>query len=79
MMSLASAMTLFFSAFPKIIGFVIILIVGWVIVALIELAVAAILRVIRFNELVRRSGFADFVRKMGSSTDSSGMIGTVAK
>jgi hypothetical protein len=79
MTSLASAMALFFSAIPKIFGFAIILIVGWIIAALIERAVAAVLRAIRFNELARRSGFADFVQKMGSNTDSPGMIGAVVK
>ncbi|HEY8101486.1 MAG TPA: small-conductance mechanosensitive ion channel [Burkholderiaceae bacterium] len=79
MTSLASAMALFFSAIPKILGFAIIIIVGWIIAALIERAVAAILRAIKFNELSRRSGFADFVEKMGSNTDSSGMIGAVVK
>jgi hypothetical protein len=79
MTSLASAMALFFSAIPKILGFAIILIIGWVIAALVEKAVAAVLRAIKFNELARRSGFADFVAKMGTSTDSSGMIGAVVK
>ncbi|MGZ3236579.1 MAG: mechanosensitive ion channel family protein, partial [Burkholderiaceae bacterium] len=79
MTSLASAMALFFSAIPKILGFAIIIIAGWIIAALIERAVAAILRTIKFNELARRSGFADFVQKMGSTTDSSGMIGAVVK
>jgi hypothetical protein len=79
MTSLASAMALFFSAIPKLLGFAIILIVGWFVASLIERAVAAILRTIKFNELSQRSGFADFVRKMGSDTDSSGMIGAIVK
>lgn len=79
MTSLASAMALFFSAIPKIVGFAIIIIAGWIIAALIERAVAALLRTIKFNELARRSGFADFVGKTGSNTDSSGMIGAVVK
>jgi hypothetical protein len=79
MTSLASAMALFFSGIPKILAFVIIVIAGWVIAALVEKAMAAVLRTIKFNELAERSGFADFVRKMGSDTDSAGMIGAVVK
>jgi hypothetical protein len=79
MTSMAAAMALLFSAIPKILGFVVILIAGWIVAALAEKAVAAVLRAIRFNELAQRSGFADFVHKMGSTTDSSGMIGAVVK
>jgi hypothetical protein len=79
MTSLAAALALFFSAIPKIIGFVIIVLVGWLIASLVEKGVAAILRAIRFNELAQRSGFADFVDKMGTGRDSSAMIGVVVK
>ncbi|MGZ3158640.1 MAG: membrane protein [Burkholderiaceae bacterium] len=79
MTSLAAAMALLFSAIPKILGFAVILIVGWIIASLAEKAVAAVLRAIKFNELALRSGFAGFVHKMGSRADSSGMIGGVVK
>jgi hypothetical protein len=79
MTSLAAAMALFFSAIPKVLGFVVIVIVGWLIASLIEKGVAAILRAIRFNELANRSGLAGFVEKMGTGTDSAGMIGLVVK
>lgn len=79
MTSLAGAMMLFFSAIPKIIGFVVIIIVGWMIASLIEKAIAALLRAVRFNELAQRSGFGNFVAKMGTGTDSAGMIALVAK
>lgn len=79
MTSLVSAMALFFSGIPKILAFAIIVIAGWLIAALVEKAMAAVLRTIKFNELAQRSGFADFVRKMGTDTDSAGMIGAVVK
>jgi len=79
MSSLTTAMGMLFSAVPKILGFVVILLVGWLIAALVEKGVAALLRTIRFNDLAERSGLAEFVRKMGADTDSSGMIGAVAK
>lgn len=79
MSSLAAAMALFFSGIPKILGFAIIVIVGWVLSALVFKAVAALLRTVKFNEMAQRSGFAEFVRKMGADTDSAGMIAIAAK
>ncbi len=79
MSSLAAAMALLFSAVPKILGFLVIILAGWLIASLAERAVAAVLRTIHFNDLSERSGFADFVRKMGTDTDSSGMIGVIVK
>ena len=79
MTSLAAALAMFLSAIPKIIGFAVILIVAWLLSALVEKGVAALLRAVKFNDLSQRSGLADFVGKMGTNTDSSGMIGLVAK
>lgn len=79
MTSLAAAMAMFLSAIPKIIGFAVILIVGWFLASLAEKGVAALLRAVKFNDLSQRSGLADFVRKMGTGTDSSGLIGLVVK
>lgn len=79
MSSLTEAMALLFSAVPKILGFLVIVLAGWLIASLVEKAIAAVLRTVHFNDLAERSGFADFVRKMGVNTDSSGMIGLVVK
>lgn len=79
MTSLAAALALFFAAIPKIIGFVVIVIAGWIVASLIDRALAAVLRAIRFNELAQRAGLADFVAKMGMNTDSAGVIGLVVK
>ena len=77
--SLAAALALLFSAIPKILGFALIVVVGWFIASLIEKGLTALLRRVRFNELARRAGLAEFVERMGMQTDSSGMIGLVAK
>ncbi len=77
--SMAYAMGLFFAAVPKILGFVVILIVGWLIAAAVASAIGAILRRVRFDELAVRSGFAGFVHNMGVEADSSGFIALVAK
>lgn len=79
MTSLAAAMALLFSAIPKILGFVLIVVAGWFIASLIDKGLAAILRAVRFNDLAHRAGLADFIRKMGMNTDASGLIGLVVK
>jgi hypothetical protein len=77
--SFTAAMALFFAAIPKILAFAVILIIGWFLATLVQKVVAGILRTVHFNNLARRSGFADFVQRMGIETDASGFIGQVVK
>jgi len=77
--SLAGALNTFLSAVPRIIGFVLVLIVGWVISSLLARGTQALLHAVRFNDLARRSGFADFVQKMGIRDDASGVIAGIVK
>ncbi len=77
--SLAGALNTFLSAIPRIIGFAVVLIVGWIISSLLARGVAALLHAVKFNDLARRSGFADFVQKMGVRDDSSGVIANIVK
>lgn len=77
--SLAAALTLLLSAIPKVIGFAVILIIGWLIASAIAKAVAALLRAVKFNDLATRGGFTGFVQKMGVNQDASGFIANIAK
>ena len=77
--SLTGALNTFFSAIPRIIGFAVVLIVGWIIGSLLAKGVQALLHAVKFNDLARRSGFADFVHKMGVRDDASGVIAGVVK
>src|SRR3954467_11672139 len=77
--SLAGAMAMFFAAIPKVLAFVLILVVGWIIAGLIARGVAALLRGIHFNQVAERSGFAAFVRNIGVKTDCAGFLALVAK
>jgi hypothetical protein len=79
MTSLAAALAMFLSAIPKVIGFAVIVVVGWLLSSLVEKGIAALLRAVKFNDLAGRSGLSDFVGKMGTATDPAGMIGLVAK
>ncbi len=77
MTSVAAALALFLGAIPKIIGFLAILIIGWMIAGALTGLMARLLRSVRFNELAERSGISAFVRNMGVRTDASGMLATV--
>jgi hypothetical protein len=77
--SLTGALNTFFSAIPRIIGFAVVLIVGWIISSLLARGVQALLHAVKFNDLARRSGFADFVHKMGVRDDASGVIAGIVK
>jgi hypothetical protein len=77
--SLAGALNTILSAIPRIIGFAVVLIIGWIISSLLARGVQALLHAVRFNELARRSGFADFVQKMGVRNDSAGVIASIVK
>lgn len=79
MASLTSAMSLFFAAIPRLLGFVLIVIIGWMVSALLAKAIAITLRKVHFNQMAEKSGFADFVSKTGTETDSAGMIAGIAK
>ena len=77
--SLTGALNTFFSAIPRIIGFAVVLIIGWIISSLLARGVQALLHAVKFNDLARKSGFADFVQKMGVRGDSSGVIANIVK
>jgi hypothetical protein len=77
--SLAGALNTFLSAIPRIIGFAVVLIIGWIIAALLARGVEALLHAVKFNDLARRSGFANFVHQMGVEDDSAGVIASVVK
>jgi type II secretory pathway pseudopilin PulG len=79
MTSLAAALAILLGAIPKVVGFAVIVIVGWLIASAVATAVASLLRAVKFNDLAQRGGFADFVQKMGIRQDSAGFIANLAK
>ena len=79
MSSVAAALALLLGGIPKIISFLVILLIGWLIASAIATAVAAILRAVKFNDLARRAGLSGFVQNMGVHTDAAGFLANVAK
>ena len=79
MASLSGAMAVFFAAIPRVLGFLVILLVGWFVASLIAKGVAAALRAVKFNDLAQRSGFTGFVKKMGVDSDASSFLANIVK
>jgi Conserved TM helix len=79
MSSAAAALALLLGGVPKIIGFLVILLIGWLIASGIGAAVATLLRAVRFNDLAQRAGLAGFVQKMGIRTDAAGFLANVTR
>lgn len=77
--SLQTLLAGFADAVPRLLGFLLILVIGWLVSALVAGAVAGLLRAVKFNELAQRSGFSSFVKKAGVKDDAAGVIATVAK
>jgi hypothetical protein len=79
MTSLTTALAVFLAAIPRIIGFLVILIIGWLIASAIARLVGVVLRRARFDDIADRAGFTGFIRDMGLNYDASGMLADVVK
>jgi hypothetical protein len=79
MTSMAAALALFLSAIPKVIGFAVILIIGWLIATAFAGVVAGLLRAVKFNDLAQRAGLSGFVQQMGLRTDAAGFVALITK
>jgi hypothetical protein len=77
--ALNDAVALMLLAIPNIVSFLVILIIGWIIASLLAGAVAALLRVIKFNDMAARAGISDFVQRMGVRTDPAGVLSGIVK
>ena len=77
--SFRDAFAMILGAIPRILGFIVIVAIGWFVSSLLARGVNGVLRAIRFDELMQRSGIADFMNKMGTGTDAAGIVASVVK
>ena len=77
--SFRDAFSMILGAIPRILGFIVIVAIGWFISSLLARGVVGLLRAIRFDELMERSGLADFMNKMGTGIDSVGIVAGIVK
>ncbi|HMI43522.1 MAG TPA: hypothetical protein VK516_07860, partial [Gemmatimonadaceae bacterium] len=77
--SFRDAFAMVLGAIPRILAFIVIVAIGWFVSSLLAKGVTGLLRVIRFDELMQRSGLADFMNKMGTGIDSVGIVAGIVK
>lgn len=77
--SFTNAMTMLFSAIPRILGFIIVVLIGWLVASLIARAVTTLLRSIRFNDVADRAGITRFARRAEVNADPSAIVGGIVK
>ena len=75
--SLTGAFAMMFLWLPRIIGFIIILLIGWLISSLIAKAIATALRAIKLNDVVEKVGIN--TSRMASGTDAAGIVAAAVK
>jgi hypothetical protein len=79
MASLATAVTVLLAAIPRIIGFFVILIIGWILASALAKGTAALLRAVRFDDVARRARFDELSRKLGTEPNAAGFVAGVIK
>lgn len=77
--SLKSALALLLLAIPRVIGFIIVILIGWFVASLLGRGTAALLRAIRVNEAAEKVGLTDFLNRMNPMSDTAGILGAVVK
>lgn len=77
--SLSTAFAMLFSSIPRILGFAVILIIGWIIAGLAARALASLLRTAHFDGFAERAGLSGLLQRSGSRQSSSGVVAGIAK
>ena len=75
--ALANALNLLLEFIPKLVGFLVILLVGWIIATLVSKGVTFLLRKVGFDRLGQRIGLQRFEQNMGVHMDAAGILGAV--
>ena len=75
--ALSNAVNLILTFIPRLIGFLIILIVGLIIAALLARAVTFLLRKVGFDRVSNRIGLTRFEQRMGLQMDTAGILGRI--
>ncbi|GAC1679680.1 MAG: hypothetical protein NVS9B9_31620 [Ktedonobacteraceae bacterium] len=73
----ANALNLILTFIPRIIGFLIILLVGWIVATVVSKALIFVLRKIGFDRMADRIGLTRFEQRMGVKLDAAGLLGKI--
>src|ERR1700694_2428777 len=75
--ALNDALRLILTFIPRVIGFLIILLVGFIIATLVSKALTLLLRKVGFDRMSERIGLTRFEGRMGVKMDSAGILGKI--
>ncbi|MDQ2713857.1 MAG: small-conductance mechanosensitive ion channel [Chloroflexota bacterium] len=75
--ALANALNLVLTFIPRLLGFLVILLVGWIVATLVSKALTLLLRKIGFDRMSERIGLTRFEQRMGVKMDSAGILGKI--
>lgn len=75
--SLAGALALAFAFIPKLIGFLVILLIGWIVATAVSKALTALLRRVGFDRMADRVGLSRMEQRMGVRMDPAGLLGRI--
>ncbi len=73
--SFGTALALVFSFVPKLVGFLVILLIGWIVSAALRRAVTFLLRKLGFDRIADRIGLSRFAQQMDVKTDAADILG----
>ncbi|HVF40129.1 MAG TPA: hypothetical protein VM939_09520 [Gemmatimonadaceae bacterium] len=79
MESLEGALSMVLNAIPRIFGFILIVAIGWFVAGLLAKGVTSLLRAIRFDDIVQRSGVGNFMNRLGTGMDPAGIVAGIVK
>jgi Conserved TM helix len=75
--SLTNALNMVITFIPRLIGFALILLIGWLIAYFVSKALVLLLRKVGFDRMSQRIGLTRFEGRMGVKMDSAGILGKV--
>ncbi len=75
--SLTNALALVFAFIPKLLGFLVILLIGWIVASLVSKAVTFLLRRVGFDRVSERIGLTRFEQRMHMHLDPAGVLGRI--
>ncbi len=64
---------------PNLVVALVILVIGWAIGAAISKAISHFMKMIKFDEALKRAGFEEFVRRAGMNLNSGHFVGSLVK
>ena len=73
----SNALNLVLTFIPRVIGFLVILLIGWIVATVISKALIFVLRKIGFDRMADRIGLTRFEQRMGVKMDAAGLLGKI--